>query len=68
MQAGYLRDSLKSTMPQPHGLAGSYPATLLLIQTAQQKIELPMIFPCRMVTHTTSCTITFSNRHLKSHR
>jgi hypothetical protein len=67
MKAGNLRDSLESTMPQTHGLAGSHPATLLLIQPAQQDNELSMIFPSRMSTRTTGRTITLANRKLSCH-
>jgi hypothetical protein len=50
MKAGDLGDSLKTTMSQAHGLSPRNPTTLLLVQPAQEKIELPMIFSGRMFT------------------
>jgi hypothetical protein len=68
VQAGDLRDSLESAMPQTLGLASGDPAALLFIQPAQQQIELPMIFPFRMFTRPTGRTTTFVNRRLRCHR
>ena len=50
MEAGDLGDPLKTTMPQALGLSPRNPTTLLLVQPAQEKIELPMIFASRMFT------------------
>jgi len=67
MQAGDLRDPLESTMPEPHGLTRRHPATLLLVQPAQQQIEVPMIVPIRMLTRSTGRTPTFVNRQFRGH-
>jgi hypothetical protein len=62
MKAGDLGNPLESSMPQPHGLSGRHPAPLLLVQPAQQQIELPMTFPIPMFTRLTVRTTTFVNR------
>jgi hypothetical protein len=62
MQASDLRDPLEATVSQPHRFSRSHPATLLLIQPAQQQIELPMIFPFRMLTGQTVRTATIVYR------
>ena len=62
MQASDLSDPLESTMPKPHGLAGRYPPTLLLVQPTQQEIELPMIFSVPMFTRMTVHTTTIVYR------
>jgi hypothetical protein len=43
MHAGDFRDALKAAVPQPHGFTSGGPATLLFVQSAEQKIELPMV-------------------------
>jgi hypothetical protein len=58
MKAGDLRDPLKPTMPQALGLSRRNPTTLLLVQPAQEQIELPMIFSFRMITGLTVDTST----------
>src|SRR5258708_1758836 len=62
MEASDRCDPLKAPMPQTLRLACCHPATLLLIQPAQQQIELPMIFPFRMFTRPTSRTTALVNR------
>ncbi len=64
MQTRDLGDSLESAMPQPLGLTRGHPATLLLAQPTQQKVELPMGVPFRMLTRPTVCTTAIMNRHL----
>lgn len=68
MEAGDLCDPLEAPMPQTLGLSCGHPATLLLIQPAQQQIELPMIFPFRMFTRTASRTTAIVNRPWCAHR
>ena len=68
MQAGDLGDPLESTMPEPHGLTRRHPATLLLVQAAQQQIELPMIVPFRVFTRQTVRTTTIVYRRYDRHR
>lgn len=53
MQARDCRDLLDPTVPEPCGLAARHPPTLLLIQPAEQHVELSMIFPLRMVASLT---------------
>src|SRR6266700_2654440 len=62
MEASDRCDPLKAPMPQTLRLACCHPATLLLIQPAQQQIELPMIFPFRMFTRPASRTTALVNR------
>jgi len=62
MEAGDLCDALKAPMPQTHGLTCCHPAPLLLIQPAQQQIELPMIFLLRMFTCSASYATAIVNR------
>lgn len=62
MQARDLREQFQSTMSETLGLTASHPSALLLIQAAQQQIELPMIVSIRMVTRTTGRTFTLVNR------
>ena len=62
MQAGDLRQPFQSAMSETLGLAAYYPPALLLIQAAQQQIELPMIVSIRMVTRPTGRTFTLVNR------
>jgi uncharacterized protein len=61
-QARDLRQQFQSTMSQTLGLAASHPTALLLIQAAQQQIELPMIVSIRMVARSTGHTSTLVNR------
>jgi hypothetical protein len=67
MEAGDLCDPLKAPIPQTLGLSSGHPATLLLIQPAQQQIELPMIFPFRMFTRAASRTTAIVNHHWYAH-
>jgi hypothetical protein len=67
MKAGDLCDALEAPMPQAHGLTCCNPAPLLLIQPAQQQIELPMIFPFRMFTRAASRTPAIVNRPWRAH-
>ncbi len=62
MEAGDRCDPLEAPMPQPLGLSCCHPAPLLLIQPAQQQIELPMIFSFRMFTRTAGRTTAIVNR------
>ena len=62
MEAGDLCDALEAPMPQTHGLTRRHPAPLLLIQPAQQQIELPMIFAVRMFTRSASRATALVNR------
>ena len=62
MQPRDFRNVLKSAMPQPPGLTGRHPATLLLVKTAQQYVQLPMVVSFRRSTRTTFRTTTLMNR------
>ena len=55
-------------MPETLGLATSHPPALLLVQAAQQQMELPMIVAIRMVTRPTGRTATLVNRQFRCHR
>ena len=68
MQARDLREEFQSAMSETLGLAASHPPALLLVQAAQQQIELPMIVSIRMVTRTTCRTTTLVNRQFRCHR
>jgi hypothetical protein len=67
MKARDLGDSLKTAMPQTHGLACCNPATLLLIQATQQQIQLVMIFTLGMLTRLTSRAATRVNHQFRGH-
>jgi hypothetical protein len=45
MQTSDFRDLFDSAMPQTHGFTTRDPAPLLLIESIQQRIELPMLIP-----------------------
>ena len=62
MQARDLRQQLQSTMSETLGLAARHPPALLLVQAAQQQIELPMIVSIRMIPRPTGRTTTIMNR------
>jgi len=62
MQPRDFRNALKSAMPQPSSLTGRHPATLLLVETAQQYVQLPMVVSFRRSTRTTFRTTTLVNR------
>jgi hypothetical protein len=68
MQTGYLRYPLEAAMTKMLGFPSSHPATLLLIQTAQQQIQLPMIGTLMMFALLTVRTIALVNRYLCGHR
>ena len=53
MQARDLGNPFDSAMPQTPSLAARHPAALLLVETAQQQIELPMIVSLRVRTRPT---------------
>jgi hypothetical protein len=63
MQTRDFRDLLDPTVAEPGGLPPSDPATLLLIQPAEQHVELSMIFPLWMVASATRRTTTFVNHN-----
>jgi len=67
MQARDLREQFQSAMPETLGLATSHPPALLLVQAAQQQIELPMIVSIRMITRPTGRTTTLVNRQFRCH-
>ncbi|MBI3363102.1 MAG: hypothetical protein HY023_18525 [Chloroflexi bacterium] len=67
MQARDLREQFQSAMSETLGLAACHPPALLLIQAAQQQIELPMIVSIRMVTRPTGRTSTLVNRQFRCH-
>src|SRR5207302_1750739 len=67
MQAGDLGEPLEASMPQMLRLACCHPAPLLLIQPAQQQIELPMIFLFRMFARKASRTTALMNRPWCAH-
>ena len=68
MQARDLAHPFDSAMSQTPGLAARHPAALLLVQAAQQQIELPMIVSLRMLTRTTCRTATLMNEQFRCHR
>ncbi len=68
MEAGYLCDALEAPLPPTHSLTCCQPAPLLLIQPAQQQLELPMIFPFRMFTRAASRATALGNRQCCAHR
>jgi hypothetical protein len=67
MEAGDLRNPLKTTVSQALGLSRRNPTTLLLIQPTQEQIELPMIFSFRMFTGATSRATTLVNHQFRAH-
>jgi hypothetical protein len=67
MEAGDLGDPLKTTMPQALGLSPRNPTTLLLVQPAQEQIELPMIFASRMFTSLAVRATTLVNHQFRGH-
>jgi len=67
MHSGDLCDALESAMPQTYRLAARHPATLLLVQTAQQEIQLPMITLRRRISRETLRTTTLMNRLFRCH-
>lgn len=58
MQARDFGDLLDPTVAKQRRLTTRNPTTLLLIQPAEQDVELPMIFPSRMVASPTRCATT----------
>jgi hypothetical protein len=63
-----LCNALESTVSQTYCLAARHPATLLLVQTTQQQIQLPMVtFLCVIACHTLRTT-TLMNRLFLCHR
>ena len=65
MPARDQRDRCQSAVPETLGLAASHPAALLLIQAAQQQIELPMLSSISMVTRSTCRTTTLVNHQFR---
>jgi hypothetical protein len=63
-----LCDALESAMPQTDRFAAGHPATLLLVQTTQQQIQLPMITLLRVIARQTLRTTTLMNRLFLCHR
>ena len=61
MQTRDFRDLLDPTMADPCGLTARDPPTLLLIQPAEQHIEISMLFPLRMVASPTHHATTLVN-------
>jgi hypothetical protein len=49
MQTRDFRDLLDPTVTKPRGLTARQPPSLLLIQPAEQHVQLSMILPLRMV-------------------
>ena len=64
MHACDLCDALESAMPKTYCLATRHPATLLLVQTTQQEIQLPMITLLCGIARQTLRTTTLVNRLL----
>ncbi len=67
MQPRDLRQPFQAAMSETLGLAASHPPALLLVQAAQQQIELPMIVSIRMITRSTRRTTTLVNRQFRCH-
>jgi hypothetical protein len=67
MKAGNLRHALEATVSQEHGFTRCHPAALLLVQTAEQQVELAMILLCRMLSRPAGPTITLVNRRWCTH-
>ena len=67
MKAGDLRQALEAPVSQEHGLTRRYPAALLLVQAAEQDVELAMIFLCRMLTGPAGRTIALVNGRWCAH-
>jgi len=67
MHSGDLCDALESAMPQTYCLAARRPATLLLVQTTQQQIQLLMITLLCGITRQTLRTTTLMNRLFRCH-
>ncbi len=68
MQARDLGNPCDSAMSQTPGLAARHPATLLLVEAAQQQVELPMIVSLPLVTRPTCRTDTLMNAQFRCHR
>ena len=68
MQARDLGKLFDSAMSKTSRLAARHPAALLLVEAAQQQIELPMIVSHRMVTRPTCHTATLMNEQFRCHR
>lgn len=68
MQPRDLRHPLDSAMPQPPRLPADDPAALLLVQPAQQQVQLVMIRPFRMLTRATRRAATLVNQKFFRHR
>jgi hypothetical protein len=71
MKAGDFRDPLEAAVPQPRGFACGGPATLLFVQPAEQKIELPMIItflmmPSLAIWATAFVDRSFRRRHCRT--
>ena len=54
-------------MPTPPGFASSHPTPLLFIQTAEDQIEVTMVFFFQMFAGLTCRTSTFVNRTFPCH-
>jgi len=61
MQTGDFRDLLDPAMSQTHGFTTGDPSPLLFIESIQQRIELLMFIPCRIIlprsTHDTTTSV-----------
>jgi hypothetical protein len=58
---------LDSAVPSPLGFAPGDPTSLLLIQTAEYQIEIPMVLRLGMIACLTSRTRTLPNRKFRFH-
>ena len=67
MKARDLCDALEATVSQEHGLTRRHPAALLLVQAAEQQVELAMILQCRMLSRPAGATIALVNPRWCSH-
>jgi hypothetical protein len=69
MQSGDLGDPLETAVSEPHGFASGRPATLLLVQSTEQKIELSMIVAIGMFSDPAIWASALMNRSFRgSHR
>jgi hypothetical protein len=63
MQTGDFRDLLDPTVAQPRCLTARDPPPLLLIQPAEQRVQLSMLLPLRMVAQPTCQATTLINHY-----
>jgi len=67
MESSNLGNLFDTPMPATSGFASSHPTPLLLVQTTENQIEIPMVLFFRMIASPTRRTSTLMNRIFRCH-